>query len=116
MSSVVIHIHSEEEFSSLEQRAIRLNIPLFVKFSAVWCRPCQIIAPKFEQFSEENVSKMLAAHVDVEECEVIAQRFDIAAMPTFVVLKPVEGKLQVVDTMKGANEAALSALFDVNCS
>ena len=46
--------------------------PVFVKFSADFCAPCQLIAEDLEQLSEEFKDKMGFVYVDVEKLEEIA--------------------------------------------
>ncbi len=71
---------------------------VFVDFSAVWCGPCQMFKPVFEQFSEENPDKVLCVSVDIDESRELAMRFGIQGVPTTLIFKDGE----IVDSAVGA--------------
>ena len=76
-----------------------------IDFTASWCGPCQMIAPKYEamaaKFPEVSFYK-----VDVDDQDDVAHACGISAMPTFQFYKG--GKK--VDEMKGADVAKLLSL------
>jgi len=76
--------------------------PVFVDFSAVWCGPCRMFAPVFDQFSEDFADKATCLSVDIDECRDIAMRFGISAVPTTLIFK----NGQVADSMLGASDMA----------
>ncbi|CAE6441767.1 unnamed protein product [Rhizoctonia solani] len=98
MSDKVIHIKSQEEHDAL----IKSNKFVVLDFHAVWCGPCHMIAPVYEQLAgkHENVK---FAKVDVDNVSDIAQNYGITAMPTFIFLRDGEQ----VKLIKGANQVAL---------
>lgn len=57
-----------------------------VDFSAVWCGPCKMMAPVFDELSEE-MEGISFYNVDVDDCPDIAQKFLITGVPTLIVLK-----------------------------
>ena len=71
---------------------------VFVDFSAVWCGPCQMFKPVFEQFSEEHPAKALCVSVDLDESRELAMRFGIQGVPTTLIFKDGE----IVDSAVGA--------------
>lgn len=56
-------------------------------FSAVWCGPCQQMAPLVARLEREGLS---IRKVDIEKEKELADRFGIISIPTFVVV--VDGK------------------------
>lgn len=61
-AAVVVDISSTEEFNeALESAGDALVV---VDYSTSWCGPCKIIAPKFDEFSEQytNVAFLKVAH------------------------------------------------------
>merc|ERR1712141_823882 len=68
-----------------------------VDFHAQWCGPCKMIAPKFQEFATKYTN-VIALKVDVDDLDDTAQKMEISAMPTFLVLKG--GK--EVDRLMGA--------------
>lgn len=70
-----------------------------VDFFATWCGPCKMIAPKLEEIANALGEKLVVLKVDVDECEELAQRYEISSMPTFLFIK----NGQRVDLFSGAN-------------
>lgn len=99
--SKTIHVQSLPHLQAL----IASNTYLVLDFYADWCGPCHAIAPIYEQlannFTAENGIAFGKVNVDVQRD--VAQRYQITAMPTFVVIK--DGN--VVDSIRGANPPAL---------
>ncbi|KAH8120090.1 thioredoxin-domain-containing protein [Phellopilus nigrolimitatus] len=82
-----------------------------IDFHAQWCGPCKIIAPTFEALSKQfkNVNFLKC---DVDDAQPVAQRYSVAAMPTFLFLKGSD----IVDEVKGANSSALKAAVERHSS
>lgn len=104
MSKVNV-VKSDEEFTQAKQEAG--NKLLAIDFSAKWCGPCNQIAPKFNQLSVQ-FTDIVFIKVDVDICKTTAALYNITSMPTFVFEK--NGK--VIDTLKGANPAALTTKLE----
>ena len=74
-----------------------------VDFTAAWCPPCQMIAPKFLELAEQCEEFATLVKVDVDKNKETAEACNIQAMPTFKFYKDqVE-----IDEVKGANKALL---------
>jgi len=74
-----------------------------VDFTAVWCGPCQRIAPTFEALADEYRDKAVFVKVDVDELGGLAAELGISSMPTFLFYQGGD----IVHTLRGADEAAL---------
>lgn len=59
---------------------------IVIDFFAMWCGPCKMIAPKYEELSKENTN-VIFLKVDVDDNEEIAVKYEISSMPTFVFIK-----------------------------
>lgn len=99
MPELVRPIHSTDELLRyLPHRCI-------IKFTASWCGPCKVIAPVVEQFASAYTDIWFMS-VDIDECESIAQVFNVQSMPTFVgVLNHTE-----VARFSGASQDELRGL------
>ncbi len=73
------------------------NTPVIVDFWATWCGPCQFMLPIFTRMAKKYKTVKFA-RVNVDEAPGISQRYQVYAIPTFLVFK--EGKL--VDKAVGA--------------
>ena len=58
-----------------------------VDFTASWCPPCQMIAPKFADLAEQLGDSAVLVKVDVDENAEAAQAAGINCMPTFQFFK-----------------------------
>ena len=67
-----------------------------VDFFATWCGPCKMLAPVFEELSQE-MSEAKFFKVDVDQALDIARKFSITTVPTVIIFK--DG--QAVDKMIG---------------
>lgn len=74
--------------------------PAMIDFSAVWCGPCQILAPVMEKLAEQYDGKVIVAKVDVDEQRELAIQYRVMSVPTVLFIK--DGK--VVDRKIGVRE------------
>ncbi len=73
--------------SDFEQKVLKSDKPVIVDFWASWCMPCVMMAPIFEEVSEEYKGKLKFAKVNVERNRMYASEFDITGIPCLVVIK-----------------------------
>ncbi|BHF76737.1 thioredoxin trx1 [Sparganum proliferum] len=79
---------------------------LLVDFYATWCGPCKALAPKLDKLAEDT-KDVVFLKVDVDECEELAQSYEITAMPTIIGFK----NGTVLDKVVGANEEKIKELL-----
>ncbi len=92
-----------EPGSSGAQPAVR---PIILDFTATWCGPCQAMKPVVEQLSEAGYP---VRAVDIDQHPDLAERYNVHAVPTFVVVQP-NGK--ELGRLSGANSGTdLAALY-----
>ena len=58
-----------------------------VDFWADWCGPCKMLSPIIEKLAEAYDGKVLTGKVNVDDEPELAQRFNVASIPTVVFLK-----------------------------
>lgn len=69
-----------------------------VDFFADWCMPCIMMAPVIEELSKKFEGKIKFGKINVDENNPIAQKFQVASIPNFVLFKDGE----IVDRFVGA--------------
>ena len=66
---------------------------VMVDFWAVWCGPCQMVAPIVEELAKEYEGKLKVMKLNTDEVPEIAGKFQIMSIPTILFFKngqPVE--------------------------
>ena len=79
-----------------------------IEFLAIWCGPCNLINPKFEEISKKLKKTVVFISVDVDQSLDIAEKFHISAMPTFYFMK----NKQNITKMIGSDVEHLQKLID----
>ena len=83
---------------SWDQEVLKADSLVLVDFWAVWCGPCQMIAPVVEELSQEYEGRLKVAKLNTDENPSIASRYQIMGIPTLLFFK--EGK--PIDKIVGA--------------
>ena len=78
----VIDITSE----NFEEVVLKNDKTVLLDFSAVWCGPCQMIAPVIHEIAEEN-KDVVVGKIDVDNETPLAIKFGVSSIPTLVVMK-----------------------------
>ena len=83
--------------STFEKEVIENEGVVVVDFWAPWCGPCRMVGPVMEELDNQYDGKITFTKVNVDECPLISQRYEIASIPTIMVFK--NGK--IAETMIG---------------
>jgi thioredoxin 1 len=70
-----------------------------VDFWAPWCGPCKVMAPHFEDASEE-VDGVNFFKVNVDDNQATSQEYGVRSIPTVVFFKDGEEQGRVTGAMK----------------
>ena len=63
-------------------------LPVLVDFSAdAWCRPCQIMAPVYEDLSHDFAKKVIFLKINTDHNPQASGKYRIFSVPTFVMFK-----------------------------
>lgn len=82
----VYNVDSKDEFDKIVSES---EIPVFVKFFASWCGPCQLATPVVRELSTKYNDKLKFIQIDVDSnsCRDIVYNYSVSSIPTFVILK-----------------------------
>lgn len=76
------------------QEILSSKKPVVVDVFALWCGPCQQVAPIFDELEKELGSTYTFAKINVDEARDVSINFGITSIPTFIFIKDgaVKGK------------------------
>ena len=60
---------------------------LVVDFWAVWCGPCRMLAPIFEQVAESLGGEATLGKLNIDDNMPVAQKYSVMSIPTIIVFK-----------------------------
>lgn len=66
------------------QTSLEANKPVLIKFSAIWCNPCKMIAPVVDKLQTELQDEVTIISVDVDEEPKFCAEKRIRGVPTFI--------------------------------
>ncbi|HET9169892.1 MAG TPA: thioredoxin [Actinospica sp.] len=73
----------DESFAEIAERA---SIPVVVDLWATWCGPCRMVSPALEKVATDLAGTIKLVKVDIDTSPRVAQRFEVMAVPTLMVL------------------------------
>ena len=63
------------------------NSLVLADFHTLWCMPCRKISPIIDELKEEYVSSAQVLRIDMDKSELLAESFEIKAVPTLILFK-----------------------------
>jgi thioredoxin len=87
----------KKQFNSFQDLLTNSELPVLVDFYAVWCGPCQVMAPILEQVGAQLKDQLQVVKINAEQYPQVASQYGVQAYPTLVLFK--QGK--PVDKIEG---------------
>ncbi len=69
------------------EKLIQSSHPVLIDFFAEWCGPCKTMKPILKDIEGKLGSEAHIETIDVDQEEVLAARYQIQAVPTFILFK-----------------------------
>ncbi|MFJ4542575.1 thioredoxin family protein [Pseudomonas sp. NPDC088885] len=78
-------IYCDDE--SFAAKVLKSTTPVLVFFTAEWCGPCKVIAPRLHKLADLYIARFELCIVDVDISQNIVAQYSIRAMPTVILFK-----------------------------
>ncbi|OMH79609.1 Thioredoxin [Zancudomyces culisetae] len=76
----------EVTMKNFETDVLKSKVPVFVDFYADWCGPCRLLSPVIQDVVKTN-GKVNLAKINTDEEGELAQKYEVAALPTVILFK-----------------------------
>jgi thioredoxin 1 len=73
--------------SSWDKEVLQAHEVVMVDFWAVWCGPCQMVAPVVDELASEYAGKLKVVKINTDENPEIAGRYQVMSIPTIIFFK-----------------------------
>ena len=83
----------DDTFAEIAEAA---TVPVLVDLWAPWCAPCRIVSPALERLARDLAGRIKLVKVNIDEAPRLAQRFNVRAVPTLLILRKGEMAAQQV--------------------
>ena len=92
-----------------EERVLKADGPVLLKFEAEWCGPCKAIKPTMSELADEYGGKLTIATIDIDQNQKTPYKLGVRGVPTVMLVS----KGTIVGQKVGlARKADLVALVD----
>ncbi len=90
---------SVSELSGKEFENYIKNSLVLIDFYADWCMPCVMMAPIIDELSEKFSNKIKFGKINIDDNNALAQKFEIASIPNFILFKDGKKVDQFIGSM-----------------
>lgn len=84
---------------TFEEKVLNSKGRVLVDFSAVWCGPCNMIAPILNEISEEYADKVSIVKIDTDVDHELAMQYGIVSIPALILFEDGKPSKRTVGAM-----------------
>jgi len=81
------YVYPVIESDSAFQNAIQSHEYVVVDFWAVWCKPCQMFTPEYEEIAKKLHKKVSFYKLNIDKCQAIAKEYNAVMIPVIIIFK-----------------------------
>lgn len=93
----IVEIHSYEELAQLSKDYPDKRI--IIDFWAIWCGPCKVFGPIFEQLQKEYHRDFIFCKINIDENRELAIEYRVSSIPTTLFLRNGKTLSKIVGTL-----------------
>ena len=75
----------DASFTWFRDTVLQADKVVLVEFSAIWCRPCQMLKPHLHELEKVYGDRLKVIVVDIDEHPSLEQRFQVTGIPHIMI-------------------------------
>ena len=96
----IVHANAQ----TFPQEVLQSNETVLVDFWAPWGGYCRRLGPAVEQLEQELAGRVTVAKLNVDDAQVLAQKYEVETIPTLILFRGGQASEQLINP---ASKAAI---------